>query len=250
MPRGASTEGPRSPREGRGLQHAGRAQRCSEGAGPARGRRLCTSGLPACLLRRAPGTAGCWTPSKSQRTGGRVVGPRSTTGRPWLRKGRRWSGGQPARPGETPPRAPQEQPCPGARSSSRPPHPAAFPLPRASRNLPASTPHTWALVGISQGRLLRPAGPDQKHVRLESDTAGTPISRAGDTTSPHAAGQSWPQDPQGAGAIQRSRETEGPAWQKRQHSQHSEQAAPHYSLTHSVNRELPFTGLVTDIITI
>lgn len=223
MPQGASTEGPRSPREGRGLQHAGRAQRCSEGAGPARGRRLCTSGLPARLLRRAPGTAGCWTPRKSQRTGGRVVGPRSTTGRPWLRKGCRRCGGPAGQAREDSPPEPRRNSCAaGARSSSRPPRPAAFPLPQASRNLPGSIPHTWALVGISQGRLLRPAGPDQKHVRLESDTAGTPVSRAGDSTSPHAAGQSWPQDPQGAGAIQRSRETEGPAWQKRQHGQHSE----------------------------
>ena len=54
----------------------------------------------------------------------------------------------------------------------------------------------------------------------------------------------------GGSAIQRLRETEGPTQQKCQGRQHSEQAAPHYSITHSVNRELTFTGLVTDIITI
>lgn len=80
--------------------------------------------------------------------------------------------------------------------------------------------------------------------------AGIPVSRAGDITSPHAEGQSRTQDPQGAGTIQRPRETEVPAWQKCQGSQHSKQAAPRYSITHSVNRELTFTGLVTDIITI
>lgn len=100
MLRGA--EGPWSPCEGRGLQHAGRAQQHPEGAGPAWGRRRCTSGLPTCLLRRAPGTARCWTPRQSQRTGGRAVGPQSTTGCPWLRKGRCQCGGQPARPGKTP----------------------------------------------------------------------------------------------------------------------------------------------------
>lgn len=40
----------------------------------------------------------------------------------------------------------------------------------------------WARVGVSKGRLLLPAGPDQKHVRLESDMDGTPVSRAGDTS--------------------------------------------------------------------
>ena len=157
--------------------------------------------------------------------------------------------GQPARPGKNPRPSPAGTTTPQAHTLL-PGLPAAFPLPRPSQNLPGSVPHTWALVGVGQGRLLLPAGPDQKHVRMESDTAGTPISRAGDITSPHAEGQSRPQDPQGAGAIQRPRETEGPAWQKRQGSQHSKQAAPRYSITHSVNRELTFTELMTDIITI
>lgn len=211
MPRGASTEGPRSPREGRGLQHAGRAQRCSEGAGPARGRRLCTSGLPARLLRRAPGTAGCWTPRKSQRTGGRVVGPRSTTGRPWLRKGCRRCGGPAGQAREDSPPEPRRNSCAaGARSSSRPPRPAAFPLPQASRNLPGSIPHTWALVGISQGRLLRPAGPDQKHVRLESDTAGTPS--LGLVTAPARTqqGRAGPRIPRGQAPSRDREKQKGP----------------------------------------
>ena len=183
-PRGASTDGPRSPWEGRGLWHAGsakprgRAQRRPKGVGPAQGRRQCPSGLPACLLRLAPGTAGC-------RMAGRVVGTPSTTGSPWLRKGRHWcwGGGHLARPGKTPrpsptgPTAPQEHTLlPGL------PALQFFPLPRASRNLPGSFPHTWALVGVSQGRLLLLAGPYQMHVRLESDVDGTPVSRAGDSS--------------------------------------------------------------------
>lgn len=110
MPQGA--EGPRSPCEGRSLQHAGHAQRCPEGAGPALGRCRCTSGLPACLLRCAPRTARCWTPHQSQRTGGWGVGPQSTTGRPWLWKGRCRCGASQPGQGRTPAQVPQEQPPP------------------------------------------------------------------------------------------------------------------------------------------
>ena len=92
-------------------------------------------------------------------------------------------GGHLARPGKTPrpsptgPTAPQEHTLlPGL------PALQFFPLPRASRNLPGSFPHTWALVGVSQGRLLLLAGPYQTHVRLESDVDGTPVSRAGDSS--------------------------------------------------------------------
>ena len=133
-PRGASTDGPRSPCEGRSLRHAGsakptgRAQRHPKGAGPAQGRRQCPSGLPACLLRRAPGTAGC-------RMAGRVVGTRSTTGCSWC-----WGGAPGQAREDLPPESHRTNRPPGAHSSSRPPHPSVSPiaasLPEPSRTLP------------------------------------------------------------------------------------------------------------------
>lgn len=216
-PRSASTDGPRSPCEGRGLRHAGsakptgRAQRRPKGAGPAQGRRQCTSGLPACLLRRAPGTAGC-------QMAGRVVGTRSTTGHPWLRKGshRCWGGTWPGQ-GRTPAQVPQDQPPPRSTLFFQASPPFSFSHCREPPGTFQDPSHTRGLAWVSakagfcyrQDLIRSTSGWSQTWMGPLSLGPVTPAG-TGEAGSPRAEGQSWPQDPQGAAPSRDREKPKGP----------------------------------------